>query len=126
MRLLHYPTVVNFGGRARICTETGLLSEGLLICCWNDPFEFYRVNFLRLPALLTELLPHSEVWWGRMDLHHRHGPFHGLLICCGNDSLILERVAGIEPVSFSLEGCLVTMTLPAIFGPPSWIRTSDF
>lgn len=26
---------------------------------------------------------------------------------------VLERVAGIEPVSFSLEGCLVTMTLPA-------------
>ena len=37
----------------------------------------------------------------------------------------LERVAGIEPVSYSLEGCLVTITLPAFIGPDGGTRTHD-
>lgn len=101
----------------------------------------YRVNFLRLPALLSELLSHqryipladsfaTSFWWyhlastrcvwlnvsmvGEGGFAPPTRSIHGLLICCGNDSFKLERVAGIEPVSCSLEGCLVTITLPAI------------
>ena len=38
-----------------------------------------------------------------------------LLYLMSYGSVILERVAGIEPVSYSLEGCLATIALPALF-----------